>query len=138
MKFDTRSSLKLSASAPVFKRENAVALCDVPRSPLGRNRYYDTTAFVTPVLSSERNKKKASRLNDDELDDLTNMLSGMSVQESQDNNQSNPRAKPSTKNILLESEEAFNPLTGRCTTVVVSKKTNDLVEVKRSLRLKKH
>jgi hypothetical protein len=112
---------------------------------LGRNVYYGTTAFFTPVLASERLLPRDVRsclLTSDGVDDLSRVLDSLSIDTTtKEKSTSPPKEKrvvsPSTERLISETPEACNPSFGRCKQTMVDPKTKALLEVTRSLRLTK-
>jgi hypothetical protein len=149
MKFDTRKDQPLTAaSTPTgcFTHKNRFVSPEDRHDikGVGRNLYYGTTVFFTPVLASERlpRDERSCLLTSDGIDDLSRVLDSLSLGTTTKEKGAPPKKEklgvsPSTERLILESPEACNPSFGRCKQTMVDPKTSTLMEVTRSLRLTK-
>jgi hypothetical protein len=145
MKLDTRKDQPLTTtSTPTgcFTHKSRFVSPEEDRQDtkgLGRNVYYGTTVFFTPVLASERLPRdgRSCLLTSDGVDDLSRFLDSLSLDTTTKETKEKRGVSPSTERLILETPEACNPSFGRCKQTMADPKTNTLLEVTRSLRLTK-
>ena len=149
MKFDTRKDTVLNKDTPndgCFQHENRFVPEEKEESQgLGRGIYYMANLFFTPVLASERLERHSPVVSSEGVDELTATLQGLTLESPKKtspgkNSDATPAKKkgmsPSLCKFLKETPEAADPTLGRCRQSFVDTNKLEIVEVKRSLRLK--
>ena len=137
MKFNTHQEKPLAAEGCFLHRNPAIPESrQAETGGLGRVSRSIANIVVVPVLSSERLKTKTTVLNKEDVDELTRTLEILSIgkKEAEKETPKKKSVSPSTKKLLDETPEAFNPSLGRSKHSFVDPQKHEVVEVTRSLR----